>query len=160
MQRSRFIILSYQLTTGLLEMVLGSLMVSAPESYLKPILQFPVSSSPFVSLGGMFIFSLGLCGVLGAYMELRRECRQNLKTVWLVVAIMHSGPAILIGTQVGIGSMPNSWLLIASFCGVLALMPVLLMKLSSSTCWKLADRSSISATTSMKPLDDHKRWIH
>jgi hypothetical protein len=152
-------ILSYQAITGLFQVALGALMVSFSGSFLASALSFPAASSPFVSVAGMFIFCLGLCALSGAYMELRQDCSQRLQIVWLLTALMHIGPAILIATEVGIGSMANGWLWIAALCGVCASIELLFIKLSSSPRFKPAC-SLIDSRKIMKPAAEWKRWIH
>jgi hypothetical protein len=158
MYPGRVVIVSYQVLSGLFEIVLGALMLSAPEAYLKTVLPYPAASSPFVSVGGMFIFSLGLCGLLGAYMELRQDCPQRLQVVWLLRAVMHAGPAVLIGTEVGIDAMANGWLLIAAFCGICALVELLL-----ATFVPPRHRAMTHHRLSrdmMKSAAEWERWIH
>ena len=160
MRSGQLMILSYQAITGLFHVALGALMVSLSESYLASALSFSPASSPFVSVAGMFLFCLGLCALLGAYMELRQDCSQRLQIVWLFTALMHIGPAILIATEVGIGSMANSWLWIAAFCGACALIELFFIKLSSSPRFMPVCRSLIDSRNIMKPAAEWRRWIH
>jgi hypothetical protein len=160
MQPERFVILSYQSITGLFEALLGALMVCAPQLALKPVLQFPEASLPFVSFCGIFIFALGLCGLIGALMEFRRTCREKLQVIWMVTIIIHSGSAVFVVMQVIAGTMSNGWLLIAVPFGILALVPALFIKFNSAAREMVANKNFVGLKNFARPSAEWRRWIH
>lgn len=159
MHINRPTVISYQLITGLVETALGVWMVAAPESALNQLLRAPAASLPFVSLAGMFVFTLGMCGLLGACMVSRREGLFRLQAIWLVASILHSASAIFIGMQVVTHIMAMGWFLIAVLFGSFALSEAFLVKWSTAAPSTHLSKPSMCRGRLAKTRTESRRWI-
>ena len=147
MRPGRTMIPSYQWTAGLYEFTLGVCMVAAPDSHLIHLLFRNSDASVAVySFAGMFVFTLGLCAFLGAYLELRRDSMPRLQTIWLLTAIIHSGAAIYVAMQILTGALTLGWLLIAIPFALFAIAGALFLRWSSSPVFLDLDSSRVEIT--------------
>lgn len=161
MRISHTMILAYQLVTGSLESGIGVSLVAYPTSPLnRHILRTSDTSAPFVSLAGMFIFTLGLCELLGAFLEWRRDGRLRLQTLSLIGALIHSGAAILLTLQVIAGKMAAGCSTIAITFGILALSQAALLKWLISVGSSLVKDFPLPVTRVHQISEDWRRRLH
>jgi|GEM_PF-1001356 len=159
MHINRRMVFVYQLIIGFVETELGIWMVATPESALNRLLYAPAASLPLVSFVGMFVFTLGVCELLGAYLASRREGLFRLQSVWLVTTIIHSGSAIFICMQVVTGIMAMGWLLMAALLGFFALSEAFLVKWSTSAPSMHLSEPLMCHRRSAKTQTERRPWI-
>jgi hypothetical protein len=149
-QVNRTTTIRFQLGAGFVETVLGISFVAN----FKPLLwalQIHLQESSFaiLSLAGMFIFTLGLCGMVGGYLSWRCECLQPLKGLWLVTSIIHSGAATLTAVQLAQSELAAGWWPITSFFAAMAVcewfllkVPIRLSRLPENKPFRVQDLTS------------------
>ena len=116
------LLFGYQLLTGLSDFSTGISLIMAPSLTMRLMrLHLLADATPFLSLIGAFVLSVGLCCLYGAWIVHCEGCTNRLETVWLLTAIIRGSVAIFITAAIINGSLEPGWLAVAIFDGSFAL---------------------------------------
>ena len=120
----RGVLLGYQLITGLSDTTTGLLLIVAPATTLHLMsLHAPPDSLPFLSYVGVFVLSVGMACLYGAWLLTTRPVlMQKLQTVWLLTAITRGLVALFIVARIFSGSLEPGWITVALTDGAFALL--------------------------------------
>jgi hypothetical protein len=118
----RRFLFAYQLVTGLSDSSTGVLLVLAPALTLRLMRVHAVPAAlPFLSYVGVFVLSVGVACLYGAYLVVQRERREKLETVWLLTAITRGLVALFVIGKVAGGSLESGWMTVACTDGLFAI---------------------------------------
>ena len=121
------ILIAYQLLTGLSDTSTGLLLLIAPELTLKLMkLHVAAQTLPFLSYIGVFVLSVGIACLYGAWSaakvapaDLRQQTR--LEVVWLLTGITRALVAVFVVIKVASGVLEAGWFSVAMTDGAFAL---------------------------------------
>ncbi len=114
----------YQLFTGLSDTMTGLPLIFAPATTLHLMrLRTPPGSLPFLSYIGVFVLSVGIACLYGAWLLTTRPVLiQKLQTVWLLTAITRGLVAVFVVSRVFCGSLETGWITVALTDGAFVLL--------------------------------------
>jgi hypothetical protein len=116
------ILFGYQVLTGLSDTATGMLLIFSPAFTLQLMrLSVPSCSLPFLSYMGVFVLSVGIACLYGAYLTTRTSFAQKLEVVWLLTAITRGLVAVFIFWKLLSGVLEAGWMTVAVSDGALAL---------------------------------------
>jgi hypothetical protein len=120
----RGVLLGYQLIAGLSDTTTGLLLIVAPATTLHLMSLHALSDSlPFLSYIGVFVLSVGIAFLYGAWLLTTRPVLiQKLETVWLLTAITRGLVAAFVVSHVFSGSLEPGWITVALTDGAFALL--------------------------------------
>jgi hypothetical protein len=120
----RRVLLGYQLLTGASDTSTGVLLIIAPSTTLYLMrLHVSLESLPFLSYVGIFVLSVGIACLYGAWLLTTYPVLvQKLQTVWLLTAITRGLVAIYVVAKVFSGSLEPGWITVALTDGAFALL--------------------------------------
>jgi hypothetical protein len=111
----RRLLFGYHVLTGLSDTTTGLLLILAPATTLHLMrLRTPPDSLPFLSYIGVFVLSVGIACLYGAWLLTTRPVLiQKLQTVWLLTAITRGLVAVFVVARVFCGSLELGWITVA-----------------------------------------------
>lgn len=117
----REVLLGYHLLAGFSDTGAGVLLYVAPAYILRMMgVHAPVDALPYVSYIGAFVISVGLSYFYGALLVAFNAAPVRLETLWLLTALPRSAVAIYVAKAILSGQLEASWLSVAIFDGVCA----------------------------------------
>jgi hypothetical protein len=118
----RPMLLGYQVLTGLSDTMTGLLLIFAPAVTLRLMrLHVGAESLLLVSYIGVFVLSVGLACLYGAFLVTRVVFKQRLGVVWLLTGMTRGLVAVFLVVHILAGSMESGWATVAVTDGVFAL---------------------------------------
>jgi hypothetical protein len=119
----RKLLIAYQLLTGLSDTSTGLLLIAAPALTLRLMKLHAASDTlPFLSYIGVFVLSVGLACLYGAWLAAKRAPADKLEVVWLLTAITRGLVAAFVAFKVASGALETGWSTVAFTDGAFALM--------------------------------------
>jgi len=119
---TRFILLAYQLLTGLSDTSIGALLLIAPELVLRLVRQqAPPAAAVYLSFVGALVLPVGLACLYGAYLIFSGGSAKKLAIVWLLTAFTRASVAIFVVNQILASTLATGWLAVAAADGVCVL---------------------------------------
>lgn len=147
-------ILGYHLLTGTVEIALGVFLVSNPGGITGP-----QGGTVYLALTGMFVFTLGLSALVGAYLVARGMCALRLQLLWLQSGLIHAGCAIFITGQIALGSLAPVWSVLVVGFAAMALAQGSLLRIRIFKVAPHSSRKLMEICRQSIPSEWH-RWIH
>ncbi len=107
-------ILLYQLLTGISDTSTGLLLIFAPVLTLH-LMRLHVANAalPFLSYVGVFVLSVGLACLYGAFLTTTPLPAQKLEVVWLLTAITRALVALFVIAKIASGTLEPGWITVA-----------------------------------------------
>jgi hypothetical protein len=119
----RSLLIAYQLLTGLSDTSTGLLLIAAPALTLRLMrLHAAGGTLPFLSYIGVFVLSVGLACLYGAWLAVRRAPADKLEVVWLLTAITRGLVAVFVAVEVASGALEPGWSTVVGTDGAFALL--------------------------------------
>ena len=113
--------LGYQLLTGTADTVTGALLLLAPAMTMRWMrLHAAADALPFLSYVGVFVLSVGISCLYGAWIVWSESPAAKLQVVSLLTAITRSLVAAFVVSRVVSGIFPAQWLTVALTDGLFA----------------------------------------
>ncbi len=121
----RSLLLGYQLLTGLSDSGTGLLLLFAPALTLRLMrLHIAPVSLPFLSFIGVFVLSVGIACLYGAYLVRAPRLAPKLEVVWLLTAISRGCVALFVSFSILAGTLDPGWVDVAITDGAFALLQI------------------------------------
>jgi hypothetical protein len=121
----RRLLFGYQMLTGLSDTSTGILLIVAPALTLRLMdLHVPANTLLFLSYLGVFVLSVGIACLYGAWLTTRTAFAPKLEVVWLLTAITRGLVAIFILAKTASGALDHGWITVAVSDGAFALLQV------------------------------------
>jgi hypothetical protein len=122
----RTILSAYQLLTGLSDTSTGLLLMAAPELTLRwmKLHSAAADTLPFLSYIGVFVLSVGLACLYGAWLVVQRGPADKLEVVWILTAITRGSVAIFVAAQVASAALEPGWSTVALTDGAWSLLQI------------------------------------
>ncbi len=119
----RKLLITYQLVTGLSDTLTGLFLIAAPELTLHMMkLRAPTDALQFISYIGVFVLSVGLACLYGAWLAARVGSADKLEVVWLLTASTRILVAVFIVTKIASGDLETGWATVAFTDGAFAIL--------------------------------------
>ena len=119
----RRLLLGYQMLTGLSDTGTGLLLIFAPALTLRLLgLHVSFESLPFLSYIGMFVLSVGIACLYGAFLASRVAFAEKLEVVWLLTGITRALVALFVIAKILAGTLEPAWATVAASDGAFALL--------------------------------------
>src|ERR1035441_2123281 len=100
------LLLGYQMLTGLSDTGTGLLLIFAPALTLRLLgLHVSFESLPFLSYIGMFVLSVGIACLYGAFLASRVAFAEKLEVVWLLTGITRALVALFVIAKILAGTL-------------------------------------------------------
>ena len=110
----RRILIAYQTICGLSDTGTGLLLIFSPALTLHLMkLQAVPDTLPFLSYIGVFVLSVGITCLYGAFLALRPAAVEKLETVWLLTAMTRGLVALFVVVKVVSGDLESGWITVA-----------------------------------------------
>lgn len=118
----RPLLIAYQLLTGLSDTSTGLLLIAAPALTLRLMKLHAASATlPFLSYIGVFVLSVGLACLYGAWLVIQHAPTDKLEVVWLLTAITRGLVTLFLVTKLACGALESAWSTVAFTDGAFAL---------------------------------------
>ena len=122
----RPLLIAWQLLTGSSDSIAGLLLIVAPASTLTIVKLHPLADSlPLLSYIGVFVLSVGIACLYGAWLAAQRGSPEKLEVVWLLTAITRGLVAIFIVVKVSSAALETGWSSVAITDGGISLLQIL-----------------------------------
>jgi hypothetical protein len=122
----RNLLLGYQVLTGLSDTSTGLLLIFAPATTLQLMKLHPVTEAlPFLSYMGVFVLSVGIACLYGAWLAKAPVQAEKLEVVWLLTAITRALVASFVVAKVASGTLESGWITVAATDGLFALVQLI-----------------------------------
>lgn len=110
----RRILLGYQTICGVSDTATGLLLIFAPALTLHLMkLEAVPDTLPFLSYIGVFVLSVGLTCLYGAYLAPQPIAVEKLEVVWLLTAMTRALVALFVVSKVISGTLESGWITVA-----------------------------------------------
>ena len=116
------ILIAYQLLTGVSDTATGLLLIAAPVLTLRLMhLHAAEDALPFLSYIGVFVLSVGVACLYGAWLALNISPPDKLEVIWLFTAMTRGLVAVFLAIKLASGVLEAGWFTVALTDGAFAL---------------------------------------
>ena len=120
------LLIAYQTITGLSDTITGLLLILSPALTLHLMgLSADPRAFTFLSFVGVFVLSVGLACLYGAWLATRPRFAAQLATVWLLTAIPRGLVAVFLFEKMYAGTLAVGWSSAAVSDGAFALLQLI-----------------------------------